>query len=87
VLGVGVDHDGAAVNAPDADAVRALRKASGLTQPAFAALAYATKGACAQWEAGGTVDPRSWALLRAGVALHLGDQAGALAVLRETLPA
>ena len=71
---------------PTPAAVRALRASSGLTQPEFAALGHASRPACAQWECGlRNMSESTWALIRARVALRAGDEAAALAVLRERL--
>lgn len=67
--------------------VRALREAAGLTQTHFAELVGAKLRTAQSWEAEGAnargIDAATWALLRARVALMQGDEAGALAVLRE----
>lgn len=65
------------------DKIRALRRQSGLTQSQFAELAHVTRDAVASWETGrSSIHPAVWDLLRAKVALRIGDEAGALAVLR-----
>ena len=66
--------------------IRALRERSGLTQPEFAALGHAARATCAQWESGlRSIGASTWDLIRARVALRAGDEATALAVLRERI--
>lgn len=68
---------------PTAADIRAHRVSSGLSQTAYAALAHATRSACALWESGGGISGAAWAILRARVALLRGDRRGALEVLAE----
>ena len=69
--------------------VRALRKAAGLTQTQLGELVGAKLRTAQSWEAEGDnargIDAASWALLRARIALLMGDPKAALAVLKEAL--
>lgn len=68
-------------------ALRALRQAAGLTQPAAGVLCGVDRVTVARWEAGERVPSAAqWAIYRARVALLAGDKATALAVLGEAIP-
>lgn len=72
---------------PTPTEICALRKTTGLNQTQFGELVGAKLRTAQSWEAEGAsgraMEGATWALLRARVALLKGDEAGALAVLRE----
>lgn len=75
----------AAKHLGEGNEIRVMYERSGLSYDEFAGLAGATRDALRPWFRG-SISPATRDILRARLALLAGDEAQALAVLRETLP-